>query len=146
VVKRLTLTLVVLGAALSAAAADKPEILVTQLDAQRFQAMQKADTATLERLLAPELSYTHSSGKVDTKASFVDAVKSGGLRYASIEAPQDVKVQSYGDAAVVTGQSRMTVVNAGQEMKVHLRFTDVWVKRGGGWQMVAWQSTKLPEP
>jgi len=57
-----------------------------------------------------------------------------------------VTVRSYGETAIVTGQSRMTVVNAGQEMKVHLRFTDVWVRRGGGWQMVAWQSTKLPEP
>ena len=143
-VKRLLVMLAVLGPVLSAA--DKPETVVARLDAERFQAMQKADVLSLERLLAPDLSYTHSSGKVDTKASFVEAVKSGGLHYVSIEAPEDVTVRSYGETAIVTGQSRMTVVNAGQEMRVHLRFTDVWVRRDGGWQMVAWQSTKLPEP
>jgi hypothetical protein len=37
-------------------------------------------------------------------------------------------------------------VVAGEEQKIHLRYTDVWAKRAGAWQMVAWQSTRLPEP
>jgi hypothetical protein len=30
-------------------------------------------------------------------------------------------------------------------MKFGVRFTDVYARRGGQWQMVVWQSTKLPE-
>jgi ketosteroid isomerase-like protein len=145
-VRRPLLALAILACTFTASAADEPETVVTNLDAQRFQAMQKADLGALERLLAPELIYTHSNGKVDTRASFLEAVRSGSLRYVTIDAPEAVGVLTYGDAAVVTGHCRLTVVNAGQEMKVHLRFTDVWARKKGGWQMVAWQSTRLPEP
>ena len=31
------------------------------------------------------------------------------------------------------------------ENKFEARFIDVYVKRNGAWQMVAWQSTRLPD-
>src|SRR5262245_52458015 len=50
---------------------------VKKLEIERFQAQEKNDFAALERLLADDLVYTHSSAAVDTKAGYIDALKSG---------------------------------------------------------------------
>lgn len=122
--------------------------IVARLEGERFLAQQKADADALDRLLAPDLSYAHSTGKVDTKASFVESIRTGAIRYLAIEAPEDQRVRVYDSTAVVTGRCRMTIGASatGQEQKIHLRYTDVWVKKAGAWQMVAWQSTRLTEP
>ena len=122
----------------SAAAPD-----VQKLEAQRFDAMIRGDAAALDALLADDLVYTHASGKVDTKASFLDDIKAGQLRYKVIR-PEDPKLSVYGDTAVATGLASFEVNNHGQELNMKLRYTDVWVNRGGQWRMVAWQSTRLP--
>ena len=116
---------------------------VQKLEAERFAAMIRGDAAALDGLLADDLVYTHASGKVDTKASFLDDIKAGQLRYKLIR-PEDPKLSVYGDTAVATGLASFEVNNHGQELSMKLRYTDVWVKRGGKWQMVAWQSTRLP--
>ena len=118
---------------------------VRTLDARRFDAMVKGDTAALDGLLADDLVYTHASGKVDSKASFLDDIKTGQLRYKVIR-PEDPKLSVYGDTAVATGLAAVEVNNHGQELNMKLRYTDVWVNRGGKWQMVAWQATRLPNP
>ncbi|PYQ14597.1 MAG: hypothetical protein DMF80_12055 [Acidobacteria bacterium] len=115
---------------------------VQRLEALRFEAMIKGDAAALDGLLADDLVYTHASGKVDTKASFLDDIKAGQLRYKTIR-PEDPKLSVYGDTAVVTGLASFEVNNHGQELNMKLRYTDVWVRRGDHWQMVAWQSTRL---
>ena len=50
-----------------------------------------------------------------------------------------------GDTAVVTGLAKFHVNASGNDIKFQTRFTDVYAKRNGVWQMVAWQSTKIPD-
>jgi ketosteroid isomerase-like protein len=118
---------------------------VQAAEKKRFAAMIAGDLDTLGALLADELTYTHSSGRVDTKVQFLDSLRTGRQKYFAI-APEDTAVRVFGDTAVSTGQSAMHVSAGGQESRFRIRFTDVWVRRGGRWQMVAWQSTRLPEP
>ena len=111
----------------------------------RVQAMLKADVAALEDVLADDLTYTHSNAKVETRREFIDEIRSGRLKYKSIER-EGVAVRVYGDdAAIITGSARIQVRSGDADLDVRLRFTDVYVKRGGTWRMVAWQSTRLPE-
>jgi hypothetical protein len=56
--------------------------------------------------------------------------------------PSDAKAQDLGDAVVLTGLARTKLNYGGKAMDFGVRFTDVWAKRNGQWQMVAWQSTK----
>lgn len=109
----------------------------------RFKAMTTGDFAGLGKLLADDLVYTHSSAAVDTKASFMEALTSGRTKYKSIE-PRDVKVRVYGNTAIINAEAHFLVDANGQALDNQLRYTDVWVLRDGRWQMVAWQSTKLP--
>jgi ketosteroid isomerase-like protein len=142
----LLVALVLLGVAPRLPADEAPDAIVARLEGERFVAQQKADAGALDRLLAPDLTYAHSTGKVDTKASFIESIRTGAIRYVAIEAPEDQRVRVYDSTAIVTGHCRMTIGATGQEQKIHLRFTDVWAKRAGVWQMVAWHSTRLAEP
>ena len=117
---------------------------VIELDRKRMQAMTEKDLATLDSLLADDLIYTHSSARVDTKQSLIANMKSGATVYSSIE-PSDVKAQDLGDAVVLTGIAWIKVVSRGKDLDFGVRFTDAYARRGGGWQMVAWQSTRLPD-
>ena len=120
-------------------AADAPAF---EADRARFEAQVKGDVAALDKLLASDLTYVHSSGVVETKDEFVGAIKSGKYKYKSI-VPEGVTVRSYGDTAVVHGKATIDVVSSGRDVHVELLFTDVWVKSDGRWQMVSWHSTRL---
>ena len=109
-----------------------------------MHAMAQKDIATLKALLSDDLVYTHSTARLDTKQSLIGAMESGATVYTAVE-PSDVKAQDLGDAVVLTGTARISVMSNGKPNSFGVRFTDVYVNKGGQWQMVAWQSTRLPE-
>jgi len=113
------------------------------LESKRYRAMCEADAKTLDELLADSLVYTHSYGGADSKASYLDGIRSKKWQYQAVERPIE-DIQVHGDCAVVTGQVRIQLLSGGQPKKLNSRFTNVWVKGKQGWQMVAWQSTPLP--
>jgi len=116
---------------------------VIDLDRKRMQAMARKDVATLQSVLADDLIYTHSSARLDTKKSLLDNMVSGSTVYTSVE-PSDVKAQDLGDTVVLTGTCQIKVTANGTPNAFGVRFTDVYARRDGRWQMVTWQSTKLP--
>ena len=117
---------------------------IIALENRRTEAMTKQDAKALEEILADDLSYVHSSARVETKAEHISNVTSGRTRYRAIE-QDDVKVRQYGDTAVVTGHANVHVDANGREAKFQIRFIDVYAKQDDVWRMVAWQSTRLPE-
>ncbi len=117
---------------------------VIDLDRRRMEAMARKDIATLNELISDDLVYTHSSARLDTKQSLIGAMESGQTVYTAV-VPSDVKAQDYGDTVVLTGSARISVNSGGNAMNFGVRFTDVYVNKGGRWQMVTWQSTRLPE-
>ena len=119
------------------------EAAVLNADNDRFAAMQKADVAALEQLLGAELRYTHTSAVVQSKDEFIADIRTGTLKYLSIE-PKDQKVQMYGNVAVVTGGAAVHIILRGNDQSFQIRYTNVHVNRNGKWQMVAWEATRVP--
>jgi ketosteroid isomerase-like protein len=117
---------------------------IIDLDRQRMNAMARKDIAALNALLADELVYTHSSARLDTKQSLIGAMESGATVYTSVE-PSDVKAVDCGNVVVLTGSARIQVTSQGKPNAFSVRFTDVYADKNGQWQMVAWQSTRIPE-
>ena len=117
---------------------------IIALDKKRMTAMAERDYATLNELIADDLVYAHSTARLDTKQSLIANMQSGGTVYTSV-VPSDVKAQDLGDAVVLTGTCRIGVNAGGRANNFGVRFTDVYARRGGRWQMVAWQSTRLPD-
>jgi hypothetical protein len=81
---------------------------------------------------------------MDTKQSLIGNMEAGSTVYQSMET-SDVVAQDLGDAVVVTGVARITVSSNGKPNSFGVRFIDVYANRGGTWQMVTWQSTRLPD-
>ena len=71
-------------------------------------------------------------------------MQSGATVYTGVD-PSEVKAQDCGDAVVLTGIARIQVMSNGKPNAFSVRFTDVYAKQGGNWQMVTWQSTRLAE-
>lgn len=116
---------------------------IIDLDRKRMEAMGRKDIAALNAMLADDLIYCHSNARLDTKQSLIGAMQSGATVYTSVE-PSDVKAQDLGDTVVLTGIAQIKVVSNGTPNAFGVRFTDVYARRGGSWQMVTWQSTRLP--
>ena len=117
---------------------------IIELDRQRMNAMARKDIAALKTLLSDELVYTHSSARLDTKQSLIAAMESGATVYTAVE-PSDVKAADFGNVVVLTGTARIYVTSQGKPNAFSVRFTDVYADKSGQWQMVAWQSTRIPE-
>ena len=130
----------------SPAPAQAPAAEAGVLAAQRarFAVMVRRDRAALDTLLAPSLWYTHTTGQRESEAEFLVTVASGRVRYEAIE-PDSVEVQLFGPTAIVVGRARMRAVAGGTRMAFAIRFSEAYVRRGYSWELVLWQSTRLPE-
>ncbi len=103
------------------------------------------DFALLEQVLANDLTYTHSNGAVDTKASYIGNLKSGKSRYVKIEYG-DLKVQQLSkETAITINRAGVTTLVDGKENPMKMTFLHVFKKNGKQWQLVAHQSARLAQ-
>lgn len=120
------------------------EKLIQEQDAKRIEAMVKADLPALETLFTKDMVYTHSSGKVDTKVTLLEALKAGTTKYLSVGLSEQ-KYQVLGNTVIVTGIADVKVQGAQGEVAFKARFTEVWTRQRNEWRFAAWQTTKLAE-
>ena len=123
---------------------DQTEAEVLSADDRRFEAMRKEDWPALEAVLADDLTYVHSTARLETKAEHVGNLKAGKPHYRGI-APRERTVRVHGGVGVVNGVSEMHVENAGKEQRFTVRYLAVYAKAGAAWRMIAWQSTRVPD-
>jgi hypothetical protein len=120
---------------------DALESTILSLEAKRIDAMVKKDVATLDALLADDLTYTHSGGTTDTKTSFITLIRERG-RYQGVDySNTQVVPLPGGTSVIVRGRAQIRLEGvAGYPVL----FVDVWSLRNGAWKMVAWQATRIP--
>jgi ketosteroid isomerase-like protein len=102
----------------------------------------KADVQALDQLLADDWLLTHSDGRVQTKAEYLNELSSRSRTNQAIT-NEDVSLRSYGDAAVITGVSVQSGVSNGKPWSGRFRFTRVWVLRDDRWIMAASHSSRI---
>ena len=117
---------------------------VRELEDRRCEAMVKDDLAALDALMAEDLIYTHSSALVDTKASYLESLKSGLVKYKKIDR-EDIEMRAHDNAVFVTGKARIAVRARGEDKTLILRYSNVWLKKDQGWQFALWHATPIPE-
>jgi len=116
---------------------------VLTLERKRADAMVRDDVATLAGLLADDLSYTHSDGRRDTKESLLGLIAAPAMRYLGIDYSNQ-EVIDCGDALVVRGTARIRLLREpGGPQDYNVLFLDIWALRGGRWQTVGWQATRV---
>ena len=131
-----------LGVVPAYAGADE-DALAKNVEAFRV-AQSVADAKTLEGFCAPELSYSHSDGRVEDKATFVTNATDGKSKILSL-AWQDVSIRVVGTAAIVRfhwlGESQ--AVADGKKSSTNLHILMNWQKQGADWKLLSRASTKL---
>jgi hypothetical protein len=116
---------------------------ILEVQARRFQAMIEVDVDALETLFADDLTYIHTIGTIDTKAEMLAALQED-VNYRSID-PRESQVRIYDNVAVNTGIAAMQVSDGDRHLSFSARFTEVYHKSEKGWQLVVWQSTRIPQ-
>jgi hypothetical protein len=94
--------------------------------------------------MADDVTYIHASGKVDTKKSYLDAIRSGQLHYLSWQ-PKGLHVRVMGDGAVIDGEYLVRVRDSRVQpnpFDINIFILTVYERRNGRWQQIAWQSTR----
>jgi ketosteroid isomerase-like protein len=123
-----------------AAPSDKDKEVLSALEGWRQATLHK-DSAALDKVLHKDLTYTHSSGKEETKADQLKAVADPKTRIQSIELAHTT-IRYYGNTAIVKTMGDITSAPNGTPATSHLILLHVFVKTPEGWQMVARQATK----
>ena len=117
---------------------------VLRADERRFEAMRKDDWAALDAALSDDLTYVHSTARLESKAEHIANLRAGKPHYRGI-APRDRKARVHGNIGVVNGVSEMHVERDGKEQRFTVRYLAVYAKTGEHWRMIAWQSTRVPD-
>jgi ketosteroid isomerase-like protein len=110
---------------------------------RRYRAMQEADLALLDASCADDLSYAHSNGARDTKAQYLEKVRTGHYVYHRIEHPVE-RVAVLGDTAIVVGRMTADLDVEGVPKTIDNLALAVWTRASGSWQLLGYAPTPLP--
>jgi hypothetical protein len=116
---------------------------IRDLEAQRYAAMLGADIAALDRLLDEALTYTHSSGVVDTKDSYLAGVRDKIWEYMRI-ARENERVVVRGSCGLVFCRLRIDLAVRGTPRVVDSNALAVWVQAGQACRLLAVHSAPAP--
>src|SRR5215467_7748824 len=120
------------------------KLVIATLEAMA-QATIKKDVATLDKIYHPDLTYSHSSAMNQTKAEVLKSVAGPGVTESMTF--HETTIRIYGNTALVRGRNELRNGSPGSMHDNHLNILWVLLKGPGpqGWQIVARQTTRLPE-
>jgi ketosteroid isomerase-like protein len=136
-------TIGLLGAKAAVALSGDEETVAKRVEA--FRAAQiAADAKAFDGLCAQELSYSHSDGRVEDKATFIKNATAGKSKFLSLEY-KDPSIRVVGDVAIVRfhwlGEGE--TIPDGKKSSTNLHILMIWQKQGGEWNLLSRASTKL---
>lgn len=141
--------LLIMASALQAQTAPDAAAL-TQLLKDFLEGASRNDPNVHDRFWASDLIYTRSAGIRIGKAEVMRDVRSAPPRKpgdpTTTYTAEDIRIQQYGDVAVVAFRLVGTTERSGQTEVITYLNTGTFLKRNGTWQVVSWQSTKVPRP
>jgi ketosteroid isomerase-like protein len=125
--------------------ADNVSAELIELERRRCQALIRRDAAALDALWPHDLMHIHSTGTIMGKDQLMRYVLET-LQFLELER-SDLKVQVYGDAALMTGRqhARMRRVDKPEPVNAESWVTQFWVRRPGGWVQSHFHSVRAAE-
>lgn len=115
---------------------------------QFLDASGRNDVAAFDKFFADDVIYTRSAGVVITKADIMRSVSGPqpASQNTSAYSAEDVTIHEYGETAVVAFRLVARTTHGDGKVDVsNYRNTGIFLRRDGRWQVIAWQSTKVPD-
>lgn len=107
------------------------------------QAQIHGDEAELNRLLADDYVLVNSSGAMETKQQFIAESVGPGNKLDPFTVEQPIE-KVWDNGAVMGGVATVSGLSGGTPFKVTLRFSDIWAKRNGTWQVIYTHASRQP--
>ncbi|MGW4368879.1 nuclear transport factor 2 family protein [Nocardia takedensis] len=123
--------------------AARTETIIRELEDQRYAAVIAGDLDRFAALAHPDLVYTHSDAEVDSRASYLDKLRTGHYRYHRIEHPV-TRILVTADTAMVVGEMHAEITAGGLATTLANRVLAVWVRENDDWLLLAFQPTAIP--
>lgn len=120
------------------------ETELRNIEDQLIAAWVAGDSSVHKRVLSEDWSVIDAEGRIRNKAEVLEEMFQPGERQIKGHI-DEVNVRPYGDWAIVTGKTHVDGRYEGNDIKVTLRFMDVFRRAGGKWQVLASQATLLNE-
>ena len=142
--RMLVLTAVLLGMASVSVAQTRAEQELLDRQRQRYAAAMSQDVEQLEQMVVDELRYCHTTGAVDTKTSYLETVRTGGIRWLEVN-PLGMEARVYDNVGVIAGEVRQQITVGGRDQPIdmHIRTIEVYLKRDGRWQLSEFQASNV---
>lgn len=140
--KRMMWAFILAASTAAAFAQDTSLQELKKLDADWNVLRLKGDARALGALLADDWMLTHSDGRVQSKADYLQELATKSRTNSQIE-NVDVQVRPYRETAVITGTSVQSGVSDGKPWQGKFRFTRVWVHLPERWVMVSSHSSRI---
>lgn len=121
------------------------EARIIAADDLRWRAIIGADLQALDVLLHEDFTYTHNTGRIDTRESYLARMGSGVAKYLS-EKRSEVSVKIYGHVGLLRSKVVFEQdVSPGPFRRVVESYSlGVWVDSAAGLQIAAYASTLTP--
>src|SRR4051794_4552310 len=115
------------------------------IEAEIARANRECDYDDFREIEADEFIFTDAGGAVTNKQQDL-ATEPQCRKSAALSSVDEPRLRRYGDVAILNARNTVVGKNgAGQTVTRRNRFTDVFVRRSGKWQLVSGQSTRIPE-
>jgi hypothetical protein len=121
------------AAAASHAAQLPPDLAKAVADYDAAQI--KGDGADLKRLLADDYMLINSGGTIENKAQLIADYTAPGYKLDPFVVKEPVE-KVWAGGAVMGGIATLSGTDGGKHFEVTLRFSDIWAKRHGAWQVI----------
>ena len=114
------------------------EAKILQLEQKWTDAYKQHSVSVLTSLLAPDFTVTVESGRTFGRIGYMSHAVDTSVQVTVAE-QSDLRVHMHGNVAVVTGSYHEVGTALGKPYRYVDRFTDIWMKNAGRWQLIASQ-------
>jgi len=115
---------------------------VLKVEESRDKALQERDVALLDKIYSDQLVFVNTRGQKFTKAQRLADLGAGKVEYFSYN-QEGYSYHVYGNTVVMTGRTSSVVKFQGRVNKIPRLFTNIYLKTGGQWRLVAHQATPI---
>jgi ketosteroid isomerase-like protein len=121
--------------------AQTPDVEVLTANAQIDAGVVNKDIPALEKLYADDFVFTHGTGLVDSKASWLKNIQNPEVTFKS-RVQDSTKAEMHGDVAIVIGRLDIVREQKQQTFKYGIWYVRVFVRRDNRWQCISHRTTK----
>ena len=136
------LTIGLVGCTRSEPRADQVPREILELEKQRREAQLQGDWKAIQKINAPDFTEIAGAGTIRTAAQNAEAMRSGMLKFDSVEYSEQ-QVLPYDNVAIVTGVAHRSGSYDGKPFRQQARFSRIYVRQKGGWRAVFAQNTPI---